>query len=327
LEVYNDVRTDVADAIRGLREIGISVRLLSPDDDAETAALAAKVGLGPEEMVSRVTPGRQAEVVRSLAAQGQVVAMVGNGLGDIPAMRAAACGVALPSPSQAVTRLARLVLLDGSLQPLEGAFITGQRLVNGALGTLKLSLSQALAFLLMLVALPVLAPAQSPVNAIHAGMLALFTIGLPNAVLASWSAAGRLSGRDIRRQLLRFALPVGITLALLGVALYLGYTNRGAPPAYAQLVVAYALLLAGWLRVLFLLPPNRFWAGAMPVRGDPRVTKTVLVVAGIFLVFLLVPFLGGLFELAWLAWRDYVVLAGVVGVWAFGLLLFWRVIK
>jgi cation-transporting ATPase E len=324
LEVRNDVRSDVRAAIEDLKGAGIDVRLLSPDPEAQTAALAAKLGLDPAHAVSGATPVRQAEVVRSLTAAGHVVALVGNGLGDIPAMRAAACGVALPGPSQAVASLARLVLLDGSLQPLKGALITGQRLVNGALGTLKLNLSQALAVLLMLVVLPRLAPGQSAINATHAGMLALFTIGLPNAVLASWSAAGRLEGAEIRRQLLRFALPIGVSLAVAGVGLFVGYTNRGAPPLYAQLVVAYVLLAAGWVRVLFLLPPNRFWAGASPVRGDPRVTKTVLVVGGIFLVFLLVPFLAGLFDLALLLLRDYVVVTAVVGVWTLTLLAFWR---
>jgi hypothetical protein len=90
-------------------------------------------------------------------------------------------------------------------------------------------------------------------------------------------------------------------------------------------VVTYALLLAGWLRVLFVQPPASFWTGGAPLRGDRRVVIVVLGSVLLFLLIITIPFFQEIMRMAWLqSALDYLIVILVVAIWALITRAIWR---
>lgn len=289
-----------------------------------------------------LSPSQQAIIIQSLRSQGESVAMVGNDAGDVPAMRQADVRLAMRSGAQAALMQTDIVLLRDSMDALPSVLTTGQRLVSGVLDTFNLYLSQVIMQLIMILAVLILGIGHFPFYSTQGSVLSAFTIAIPNIVLSAWSAAGRLNAVEIRRRLARFIFPSAITMVILAFGVYALFQNRpltGSFPAwfieyqeitdlrlfYAQMAVTTALLLAGWLRVIFLQPPTRFWTGGAPLRGDRRVVGLVGFSAGLFLALSSIPLLQKLLYITWLpSIADYLLVAVLVIVWAVVLRAIWR---
>jgi cation-transporting ATPase E len=240
-------------------------------------------------------------------------------------MRRANLRLALRSGSQAAVMAADIVLLKESLEVLPKVLKTSQRLVNGVLDTFKLYLSQVSMQLLLILIVAILGLGQYPYNATQAGVVSVLTIAFPVVLLAIWSPPSVVSAESIRRQLARFVIPVAFTLSILSLLVYAWLMPRNGDVAYAQLCVTYALLGAGWLRLLFVLPPTPAWAGGAEVVGDRRVIWLVLGMVLLFLLILSLPLLSELLYVGWLdSAGDYLVLALAVALWALGLRAIWR---
>jgi cation-transporting ATPase E len=96
---------------------------------------------------------------------------------------------------------------------------------------------------------------------------------------------------------------------------------------YAQMAVTWALLMAGWLRLLFLQPPSRFWTGGARLRGDQRVTGLVIFLMILTIIVLIFPWLPvqNWLRFTWLpGLSDYAIIGVAVAVWALVLRAIWR---
>lgn len=202
-------------------------------------------------------------------------------------------------------------------------------MINGALTTFKLYLSHVL-MQLSLILLSVFSFLKGfPYQPAQASVASIFTMTIPNIFLVVWSSAKRLTKESIRWQLIRFIIPVGLGLTVLvsGVSI-LFYGRYSGDPIYAHLEIAYTLLLAGWVRVFFVQPPNPFWAGGVPLRGDMRVYRVVVSSALILIGFLLFPFFQESFRIILLAsWGDFFIIVLAVLIWALTLKVVWWVIS
>ena len=370
LYVSDSVRPEIRDVMQELLSQGIQVKILSNDHPARANAALRKLGiehdqitqlnranleqLGGEEYSRRVretmifgemTPSQKSAVVQSLRDQGEHVAMIGQDISDVLAMRQADLRLALRSGTQAAVMLTDIVILEDSMKAIPSILAMGQRLVSGVLDTFKLYLSQVGLQLMLLLYMLFFSLDQFPVHPTQAGVISAFTIAAPNILLALWSAGGRHTQEKMRRQLAHFIIPSAITLSLLAWGVYALFGNRtsgpgfpphelirqlkltGVQPFYAELAVTYALLIAGWLRVFFLQPPAQFWVGGAPLRGDRRVYGLVLASVGLFVFVLVFPFLP-LQEWLRITWlptlRDYLLVAGAAFIWAFVLRAIWR---
>jgi cation-transporting ATPase E len=112
---------------------------------------------------------------------------------------------------------------------------------------------------------------------------------------------------------------------VLVCGLFLFFSETSYDLEYARLAVTYGLLLAGWLRVLFVQPPTRFWTGGVPLRGDPRIFRVVIFCVLLLIGILLIPFFHDRFYITLLAsWSDFsIVVLAVIG-WAMTLKIIWR---
>jgi magnesium-transporting ATPase (P-type) len=268
--------------------------------------------------------------------------MVGNDPGDVPAMRQADLKLATRSGSQVALMQTDIVLLKDSIEVLPAVLVTGQRLVNSVLDTFKLYLGQVLSQILLILVVLILNRGVFPYTATQGGIVSVFTITIPNIVLSAWSAAGMLTGPEMRRLLARFIFPVGFTMPLLAFVVFFVFSDRTPPPEfidlvtnwfevddaglfYAQLAVTYALIFAGWLRLFFLQPPNKLWVGGAPLRGDRRVVGMVIFTIIVFVVFFSIPIFAYLLDMTWLPYlSDYLLVTLFSLIWAIALSLIWR---
>ena len=234
--------------------------------------------------------------------------MVGKSVSDVPAMHQANLRIALKSSTQAALTTADMVLLEDSLTALPTIMKSGQRIVNGVLDTFKLYLSQISSQLLLIVIFILFSLDHFPYHPTQSGVVSLFTIALPNVLLVFWASTGRLDRSRMRRRLAHFIIPTAVALSLLSLIVYLVFLYQTRSEDYAQLAVTFALLAAGWLRILFVQPPTPFWVGGDELAGDKRVIWLVIGCALIFLAILSVPLFQSWMRITWLqSWTDYLI--------------------
>nr|WP_217923038.1 heavy metal translocating P-type ATPase [Miltoncostaea oceani] len=140
LIVSDTIKPSSAEAIRRLRDLGLRPVLLTGDNDATARAVAAEVGI--DEVIAEVLPSEKAEVVRRLQSEGRVVAMVGDGVNDAPALAQADLGLAIGTGTDVAIEASDLTLVSGDLRAAGDAI----RLSRRTLGTIKGNLFWAFAY-------------------------------------------------------------------------------------------------------------------------------------------------------------------------------------
>jgi len=350
VEVIESVRVEAKDAIQKMIDAEISIKILGEAPIEKVVDTAVKLGLPIDETLAisgsdlrgltgdeiaeqarknivfgDLTPAQKSEVVGALQTSGKAVLMVGNDVSDVSALRKADQGVVPKSSSRAAIRYADIVLLHDRIDILPDIISIGVRLVNGMLNTFKLFLSQVVIQLILILLIFFNLLAAFPYSSVHAGVITVFTIAIPNIFLLFWASPDRVSDKSIGQQLAGFILPAGVTGALLIIGVGQLFFTRTADIVYMRMAVTYSILLAGWLRILFVQPPTPFWVGGAPLRGDPRVIRLVLGCAGFLLAILLVPFFRNQLEFSLLAsWLDYLLVIAGVLVWVIALRTLWR---
>jgi P-type Cu+ transporter len=140
LVVADSIKSTSAEAIESLKELGLRPLLLTGDNGDTARAVASMVGI--EEVTAEVLPGEKAEVVKRLQAEGRVVAMVGDGVNDAPALAQADLGLAIGTGTDVAIEASDLTLVSGDLRAAADAI----RLSRRTLGTIKGNLFWAFAY-------------------------------------------------------------------------------------------------------------------------------------------------------------------------------------
>jgi Cu+-exporting ATPase len=138
--VGDGLKPTSAEAIRRLRELGLRTILLTGDNERSAQAIAARVGV--DDVIAEVLPAGKADVVRRLQAEGRVVAMVGDGVNDAPALAQADLGMAIGTGTDVAIEASDLTLVSGDLRVAADAL----RLSRRTLATIKANLFWAFAY-------------------------------------------------------------------------------------------------------------------------------------------------------------------------------------
>jgi Cu+-exporting ATPase len=140
LAVADTLKPTSADAVASLRQLGLRPVLLTGDNETTARAVAAELGI--EEVVAEVLPSEKAEVVERLQAEGRVVAMVGDGVNDAPALAQADLGLAIGTGTDVAIEASDLTLVSGDLRAAADAI----RLSRATLRTIKENLAWAFGY-------------------------------------------------------------------------------------------------------------------------------------------------------------------------------------
>ncbi len=354
LSFAEQLRPEAAETVSAFTESGVRVALLSSNDPAAALEAARQLGFGAEEeepenaisgrdlavmteeqvdtlvhqsnIFAELTPEQKGNLVDRLRLQDERVAMVGDALGDVPAMQQANLGITLQTSSQSALNLADIVLLKDSLQVLPKTLQQGQRIVNGLLDILKINVTQVGYILLLIIYLFFI---DNRLNfyyhPTHGGVIAFFTVIAPSLGLTFWASAGALPRQYMRSRLWHFILPAAISMAIGALVISELVFLISSNVAETELAVTYGLILMGLIVVVFVQPPTKFFVGGDVLSGDWRNTYMALGLFILYNILVYIPLAQNLLRLAPLAelW-EYAVIGLVVLVWLPILRAVWR---
>ncbi len=282
LVLSDPIRAGAADTLAYFRREGVSVKVISGDHPAAAAAVAAKAGLENASawvdmsqvdtedglrqaarkytVFGRVSPEQKRQLVQAFQAQGHRVAMTGDGVNDILAMRKADCSIAMAHGSEAARQAAQVVLLDSDFTALPHILLEGRRVVNNMTRVAGVFFVKTI-YSILLSLFCVLADLPFPLIPIQVTLIDLFIEGYP-AFFQSFVPDGRkLTGRFLPSVLHR-ALPNAAAILLASAALLLGGGALGLPagqiPLALYLVIGAVEVEALLKSCLPLTPLRRF---------------------------------------------------------------------
>ncbi len=238
----NQIRKEAPDTFRFFAQQKVCVKVISGDNPLTVAEVARQAGVenadswvdaatlqtdqdiyeaaGKYTVFGRVTPGQKRKLVKALQKQGHTVAMTGDGVNDVLALKDADCGIAMASGAEAACHAAQLVLLDSNFACLPQVVAEGRRVINNiqrsaSLFLVKNIFSFALALFTLVVDMPY------PFMPIQLSLISTLTIGFPSFVLALEPNESLVKGRFMTN-VLREAFPGGLTdlLILLCIQAY-----------------------------------------------------------------------------------------------------------
>ena len=238
----NPIRPEAPDTFRYFAQQGVHVKVISGDNPETVSQVARQAGIeGAERFVDaatlrqpedyaravrdftvfgRVTPDQKRKLVKALQKAGHTVAMTGDGVNDVLALKDADCGIAMASGAEAACQVAQLVLLDSNFASMPHVVEEGRRVINNIQRSAALYLvKNILSFFLSLITL--FAGFPYPFIPIQMTLISAVTIGIPSFVLALEPNHEMVKGRFMQN-VLRRALPGGLTniVLIVGIELF-----------------------------------------------------------------------------------------------------------
>jgi cation-transporting ATPase E len=239
----NKIRAEAPETFGYFASQGVAVKVISGDNpltvsevarragipdaekfvDARTLKTDAELAKAAEEMTvfGRVTPDQKKKLVAAMKRAGHTVAMTGDGVNDVLALREADCSIAMASGSGVACQASHIVLLDSQFSALPSVVAEGRRVINNIERSASLYLVKNIfTFVLSLITLFFTLP--YPYTPAQLSLVNALTIGIPSFVLAMEPNENRISGKFMRNVIFR-ALPAALTDLVLVVGVMLFY--------------------------------------------------------------------------------------------------------
>lgn len=294
----NPIRENAKSTFSYFREQGVAIKVISGDNPKTVSEVAKEAGienadkyidaaqLDTDEKIAsavetytvfgRVTPKQKQKFVKALQKSGHTVAMTGDGVNDILAMKDADCSVAMASGSEAAAQAAQVVLMDSDFAHMPDVVFEGRRVVNNIQRSASLFLVKNI-FSLLLSIFSAIFMLTYPLEPAQISLITTFTIGFPGFLLALEPNKNRIEGNFLKNVFLK-AFPGGLTdliavgsLAICGDVFALSSEDIGTSATMILSVVGLMIL------VNISRPMNKLKYGVLAINVGG------LVVSGIFL--------------------------------------------
>jgi cation-transporting P-type ATPase E len=381
VSLTDELRPGARETIAAFEKLGIELKVISGDDPRTVAALAKHAGFpggarlvsGPEleemdedafdraaaeaAIFGRIKPEQKEGLVGAMLRRGKRVAMMGDGVNDVPALKKASVGIAMNAGSSAARDVADMILLKDSFAVLRPAFEEGRRIIGGMISVLYLFLARVATTATIIVAVTMIG-LDFPFDPAQAA-LTTFTVGIPAFFLTLWAKPQRLSDA-LLSSLARFVVPVAMLTTLMGTAIYaidyeivrnsapllendvpkqfretyesytgIAFGSEGYKNIVATVTAQGSLsIFVSWtavLLILFLEPPNRLFLGW---RKEVSPDKRPAILAAVLFVVLLIVWgvdpLGYYFGVLTKPWFVTSAILGAVVLWFFLVRAIWR---
>ncbi|HZF92728.1 HAD-IC family P-type ATPase [Streptomyces sp.] len=329
------LRPDAADTLRYFAEQNVRAKVISGDNAVSVGAVAGKLGLSggvvdartlPADragmataldegtVFGRVTPRQKRDMVGALQSHGHTVAMTGDGVNDVLALKDADIGVAMGSGSEATRAVAQIVLLNNSFATLPSVVAEGRRVIGNITRVATLFLVKTV-YSVLLAILVVCWQVEYPFLPRHLTLLSTLTIGVPAFFLALAPNKERARPNFVRR-VMRYAIPGGALAALATFATYLiaghHYSGPAALDAETSAATLTLFLISMWVLAI-IARPYTWWRIAL-----------VAAMGGAFVVVLAVPWLQDFFALKLVGVTMPWIAVGIAAGAAAALEVLWR---
>lgn len=338
LYIQDKIRKDASQTLKYFKEQGVNIKVISGDNVKTVAGIAKRAGIEhyedyidmstiktAEELVEasrkytifgRVNPEQKKELVKAMKNDGHFVAMTGDGVNDVLALKEANCSIAMPNGSDAAKQIAELVLLDSNFSSMPKIVAEGRRTVNNIEQSATLFLTKT-SYATMLAILFIFLKMNYPFMPIQLTLTSVVTIGIPSFILALQPNKNRIQGNFFKNVLSK-SLPAAILVVLNIVTImifsYLFHFSDGMTSTLCVLTTA----ITGFMLLYYLCQP---W----------NHLKRLLFISMIALFILQVIFLPDLYSLVIINLEMLVVLISqtVITVMLFGLFskFFYKKIK
>ena len=266
----NRIRQQAQETFAYFAKQGVHIKVISGDNALTVSQVAQRAGIQnakqyidaqqletPEDfrhavehytVFGRVTPEQKKALILAMQEQGHTVAMTGDGVNDVLAMKHSDCGVAMASGAQAASQVARMVLLDSDFAAMPHIVDEGRRVINNIQRAATLFLVKNI-FSLGLALVTLFTGLRFPLESFHLSIVSSLTIGVPGFFLAMEPNYERVTGKFLKTTLRR-AFPGGLTGMIVVLLSQIFVTYRHLPIGDAQ-TIATAILLASGLLVLY----------------------------------------------------------------------------
>ncbi|MGQ4480723.1 HAD-IC family P-type ATPase [Streptomyces sp. SAS_276] len=302
------LRPDAAETLAYFADQDVHAKVISGDNAVSVGAVAGKLGLtgkvvdarhlpaDQEEMAKsldegtvfgRVTPQQKRDMVAALQSRGHTVAMTGDGVNDVLALKDADIGVSMGSGSEATRAVAQIVLLNNSFATLPSVVAEGRRVIGNITRVATLFLVKTV-YSVLLAVLVVCWRVEYPFLPRHLTLLSTLTIGVPAFFLALAPNKERAKPHFVRR-VMRYSIPGGVIAGAATFVTYLiarhHYVGKGSLAAETSAATLTLFLISMWVLAI-IARPYTWWRIAL-----------VASMGAAFVVVLIVPWLQHFFAL------------------------------
>ena len=280
LILQNNVRSTAFETFKYFAEQGVAVKVISGDDPATVSEVAkqagiagaanyvnaTKLGSGVEfrkailnnTVIGRVTPDQKRRIIKILKEAGKTVAMVGDGVNDVLALKDADCSVAMASGSEAAVQVSQLVLLESDFSKMPSVVREGRRVVNNLERSGSLFLVKNIfSFIMALIA--ICFSITYPMNPTQVSLVTMFTIGIPSFFLAQIPNEKLIRGEFLKNVIYN-AVPAAFTnIVLIVMANFIGNTFFHLSRPVMSTVCAFIWGVVGVVYLIKLCHPFDKW--------------------------------------------------------------------
>ncbi|MBN1319309.1 MAG: HAD-IC family P-type ATPase [Thermoleophilia bacterium] len=321
------VRSDAPQTLAYFQQQGVDIKVISGDNPATVATIAAKAGVpGAERAIDarslpqgedladlmesttvfgRVDPDQKHAMVEALQRRGHTVAMTGDGVNDVLALKKADMGIAMGTGTAAAQAVSQLVLVDSRFSTLPGVVGEGRRVTANIERVSKLFTNKSVWAAILAIAVAAIGVSY-PILPRHLTVIDALVIGIPGFFLALAPNPRRFIPGFVYR-MARFVIPTGILAALVMLLSFLLLREVGATVAEAQAMETIIFCVIGWRVIAAIERPLRGWR-----------LWLVLAMVAILAVGMAIPFTREFFAIDFPDWTAIGVTTGVcVFAWFF----------
>lgn len=295
--LQDNIRKDAPKTIEWFKQNDVDIKIISGDNPLTVSEVAKRCGVSNcDKYISlqglsntqvmeacdkytifgRVSPEQKAILVKTLKSHGKTVAMTGDGVNDILALKEADCSIAIAAGSDAARSVSQLVLLDSNFSSMPSVVAEGRRVVNNIQKSSSLFLMKTI-FAIFIAIFVLCLNKTYPFSPIQFILLELFVIGLPSFFLALQPNTNRIKGKFMTN-LLKNSLPAGLCLVGATVIMYIYQMFTHISTEVLVTMSSIAILAVGFIALFKMCKPLNWFKSIMFVA-----CLTICVLAIVFL--------------------------------------------
>lgn len=311
--IADRIRPDAAQTMAYFYGQDVNLKIISGDSEITVQQIASQVGIHgadkavdattlktPEDMAKavreynvfgRVTPEQKKEMVEALEKEGHTVAMTGDGVNDVLALREADCSIAMASGSQAAKNISTLVLLDSDFAHMPEIVAEGRKVVNNIQRVATLYITKTIYAILIALSSLLLLSDGYPFSPLQLTLISFATIGFPSFFLALEPNNARVQGNFLMN-VFQKSLPGGISVVL---GIYFIELFSKVFPSTAGQVTTMAILTTTMVGMLVVIKVSRPFT----------MSRRIIFIASAAIFVLSYYYLSWFFDISLLAWQQW----------------------